>query len=96
MNIKVLLEVLGDKVRHIIPPTEREDSFNQGKVRGADALSKEYIENEIIGQYINNQNCTIILFENPPYADTTSIEHQKQGAGKNSSARGRSRLWSKK
>lgn len=83
---KVLLEVLGDKVRHIIPPTEREDSFNQGKVRGADALSKECIENEIIGQYINNQNCTIILFENPPYADTTSIEHQKQGAGKNSSA----------
>lgn len=82
---KVLLEVLGDKVRHIIPPTEREDSFNQGKVRGADALSKEYIENEIISQYVNNPNCTIILFENPPYADTTSIEHQKQGAGKNSS-----------
>lgn len=83
---KVLLEVLGDKVRHVIPPTEREDSFNQGKVRGADALSKEYIENEIIGQYVNNPNCTIILFENPPYADTTSIEHQKQGAGKKSSA----------
>lgn len=51
---KVLLEVLGDKVRHIIPPTEREDSFNCGKVRGADALSKEYIENEIIGQYITD------------------------------------------
>lgn len=82
---KVLLEVLGDKVRHIIPPTEREDSFNQGKVRGADALSIEYIENNIIGQYVNNPNCTIILFENPPYADTTSIEHQKQGAGKKSS-----------
>lgn len=83
---KVLLEVLGDKVRHIIPPTEREDSFNQGKVRGADALSKEYIENNIIGQYVNNPNCTIILFENPLYADTTSIEHQKQGAGKKSSS----------
>lgn len=82
---KVLLEVLGDKVRHVIPPTEREDSFNQGKVRGADALSEEYIENEIIKQYIDNPNCTIILFENPPYADTTSIEHQKQGAGKKSS-----------
>lgn len=82
---KVLLEVLGDKVRHVIPPTEREDSFNQGKVRGADALSHEYIENEIIKQYIDNPNCTIILFENPPYADTTSIEHQKQRAGKNSS-----------
>lgn len=83
---KVLLELFGDKVRHLVPPTEREDSFNQGKVRGADALSKEYIENEIIGQYVRNDKCTIILFENPPYADTTSIEHQKQGAGKSSSA----------
>ncbi|MBD5256662.1 MAG: hypothetical protein HDS50_03395 [Bacteroides sp.] len=82
---KVLLEVLGDKVRHIIPPTEKEDSFHQGKVRGADALSKEYIENGIIRQYIDNPKCTIILFENPPYADTTSIEHQKHGAGKRSS-----------
>lgn len=82
---KVLLEVLGDKVRHIIPPTEREDTFNAGKVRGADALSKEYIENEIICQYVKNPKCTIILFENPPYADTTSIEHQKKGAGKKSS-----------
>lgn len=31
---KVLLEVLGDKVRHIIPPTEHEDTFNMGMVRG--------------------------------------------------------------
>ena len=27
---KVLLEILGDKVRHIIPPTEKEDTFNMG------------------------------------------------------------------
>lgn len=82
---KVLMEVLGDKVRHIIPPTEKEDTFNMGLVRGADALSKEYIENEVIQGYINNPNVTIILFENPPYAETTSLEHQKKGASKNSS-----------
>lgn len=82
---KVLVELLGDKVRHIIPPTEKEDTFNMGLVRGADALSKEYIENPIIKQYINNPNCTIILYENPPYAETTSLEHQRTKQSKTSS-----------
>lgn len=82
---KVLLELVGDKARHIIPPTEEEDTFNRGTVRGADALSKEYINLEVIQQYIKDPNCTVILFENPPYAETTSLEHQRQGKGKESS-----------
>lgn len=82
---KVLMEVLGDRVRHIIPPTEHEDTFNMGLVRGADALSEDFVNNCIIKQYINNPKCSIILFENPPYAETTSIEHQKKKAGKKSS-----------
>lgn len=82
---KVLLEILGSKVRHIIPPVEASDTFNAGLVRGADALSQEYIENPVIKQYIDNPKCTIILFENPPYAETTSIEHQKKNEGVNSS-----------
>lgn len=82
---KVLVELLGDKVRHIIPPTEKEDTFNMGLVRGANALSEEYLNNEVIKHYIDDQNTTIILYENPPYAETTSIEHQKTGVGKSSS-----------
>lgn len=82
---KVLLENLGEKVRHIIPPFEEQSTFFEGLVRGADALSEEYVRNEVIMQYVNNKKCTIILFENPPYADTTSIEHQKKKEGKNSS-----------
>lgn len=82
---KVLFELLGDKVRHIIPPTEENDTFNAGLVRGADALSEDYINSSLIKKYIDNPKCTIILFENPPYAETTSIEHQKQKAGKTSS-----------
>lgn len=81
---KVLLEAYGDKVRHIIPPTEKIDTFNGGMVRGANALSMEYVNNEIIMQYVQNPQCTIIMFENPPFADTTSIEHQKKNAGKKS------------
>lgn len=82
---KVLQELLGAKVRHIIPPTEKEDTFNAGLVTGADALSREYIENPVIRGYVDDPRCTVILFENPPYAETTSVEHQKRGRGKGSS-----------
>jgi len=83
---KVLQELIGAKVRHIIPPIETSETFNAGLVAGADALSKEYLENALIRQYIDNPGCTIILFENPPYAETTSAEHQRRGAGVGSSA----------
>ena len=69
----------------IIPPIEKTETFNAGLVNGADALSKEYVEMEFIKEYIDDPKYTIILFENPPYAETTSIEHQKSGKGKVSS-----------
>lgn len=73
---KVLCERLADKVRLIIPPVELNDTYYKGLVRGADALSQDYIENELIQKYIKDEKCTIILFENPPYAEangTTKI-----------------------
>ena len=82
---KVLLELYGSKVRYIIPPIEQEDTFNRGLVRGSDALSQEYINNPVISQYINDKKCTIILFENPPYSEATSVEHQNKGKGASSS-----------
>lgn len=83
---KVLQELIGSKVKAIIPPTETKETFNAGLVSGADALSKEYVENEVIKQYIDNKSYTIILFENPPYAETTSIEHQRIKQSKESSS----------
>lgn len=74
---KVLLERLGDKVRSIIPPIEKPETFHNGVVRGSDALSEEFVNNPVIKQFLNDDNCTIILFENPPYAETTSAEHQR-------------------
>lgn len=78
---KVLCERLFDKVKYIIPPVEHEDTYDKGFVRNADALSKEYIENELIQRYIKNEKYTIILLENPPYAEsngTTKISSFKQ------------------
>lgn len=82
---KVLQELIGSKVRHIIPPTETNDTFKAGLVNGADALTEEYINNETIRQYIKDPECTIILFENPPYAETTGVEFQKRKKSKKSS-----------
>ena len=70
---KVLSERIGDKVRNIIPPTEANVIYENGKVSNADAMSKDFIENPLIKQYIDDDNCTIILFENPPYQDSTSV-----------------------
>lgn len=81
---KVLCERLADKVRHIIPPIEYDDTYDKGFVKNANALSEDYVQNKLIQQYISNEECTIILLENPPYAETTSIEHQKQKKSKSS------------
>lgn len=69
---KVLQERIGNKVREIIPPTEGNVEYANGKILNADAMSKEFINNPIIKQYIDNPKCTIIMFENPPYRDDTS------------------------
>jgi len=79
---KVLNELIGGEVLEIIPPVESDDTFMRGMVRGSDALSREFVENEVIAGYVNDPNCTVILFENPPFAETTSIEHQRRGAGR--------------
>lgn len=69
---KVLSERLGDKVRDIIPPSEANVIYENGKVSNADAMSKEFITNSIIQKYVGNPQCTVILFENPPYHDESS------------------------
>lgn len=81
---KVLQELFGDKVRHIIPPIETSETFNAGLVKGADALSEEYINNPIIKEYVENPKCTIILFENPPYTESQAVVGQAKSPWKNS------------
>ena len=62
---KVLFERLGDKVRHIVPPTEQNIEFSSGLIVNADAMSKEFIENEVIRRYIDDPKVTVIMYENP-------------------------------
>ncbi|MDU5526683.1 MAG: hypothetical protein E6053_04305 [Finegoldia magna] len=78
---KVLNERLGDKVREIIPPTEADVIYSNGTVANADAMSEEYINNPIIKQYLDDNDCAIIMFENPPYRDETT-DLEKRGKRK--------------
>lgn len=79
---KVLKQRLGSKVRYLIPPTAK---FTDGTVSGSDALSKGFLDNGVLKQYVNDDKVNVIIYENPPFAETTSLEHQKRGTGKSSS-----------
>ena len=79
---KVLLERIGQDVRNIIPPTEANVIYENGKVSNADAMSKDYIDNPLIKQYVDNPKCTIILFENPPYRDSSAANKTKDSNSK--------------
>lgn len=70
---KVLFERLGDKVRHIVPPTEQNVEYNDGLIVNADAMSKEFIENPVIRRYVDDPKVTVIMYENPPYQDSSAI-----------------------
>lgn len=69
---KVLFERLGDKVRHVVPPTEQNVEYNDGLIVNADAMSKEFIENPVIRRYVDDPKVTVIMYENPPYRDDTA------------------------
>lgn len=69
---KVLFERLGDKVRHIVPPTEQNVEYADGLIVNADAMSKEFIENPVIRRYVDDPKVTVIMYENPPYRDDTA------------------------
>lgn len=75
---KVLSERIGDKVRDIIPPSEANVVYENGKVANADAMSKEFIENPLIKRYVDDDKCTVILFENPPYRDASAANKTKE------------------
>ncbi len=84
-----LKDRLGKLVRYIIPPIPEKAIYPQydaatGFLSGADALSKAFLEIPEIMKYVNNPNCNIILFENPPYADDSGDAH-KTGASRGTS-----------
>ena len=89
----VLKDRLGRRVRYIIPPIpEQPDQLpalnSEGFLSGANALSEGFVHdlNSIIESTKKAEKVIRIWYMNPPYAETTSIEFQKKGAGKEASS----------
>ena len=82
---KVLFANLNGLVREIIPPTEANVVYESGLVANADAMSEEYVNNPVIKRYVDDPTCIMILYENVPYQDSTSITFT-DGQGRRASA----------
>ena len=76
---RILSQKLADKVRYIIPPTESMVKYRNGFVKNADAMDKEFIKNPVIEKYVNDSKTTIIMYENPPYRDSSSADKKNTG-----------------
>ena len=69
-----LKDRLGNLVRCILPPIPQEKNTypiydKDGCLDGSNALTKAFVVREEIKKYIDDPNCNIIIFENPPYSD---------------------------
>ncbi len=74
----VLKDRYAGRVRYIIPPipksTKEFPKLNtEGFLTGANALTKEIIENPNVRKYLDDPKCTIILYENPPIVESKEI-----------------------
>ncbi len=72
----VLKDRFKNRVRYIIPPVPTNPSHlpelnDDGFLTGANALTKDIMNNPEVKKYIENPNCTIIMYENPPFVEST-------------------------
>lgn len=72
---------IGKRVKCIIPPISDDDTTlptknEHGFLAGSNALSKGFINRPEIKQFIDDPKYTIILFENPPYRDSSASDKE--------------------
>jgi hypothetical protein len=82
-----LAREFGQRVRAVIPPTFAAGDPKYGMLLNGDALSDRFVLGvedpdgvrvpNVIQQFVDDPRCTIILMENPPYAEVAGIEAQK-------------------
>ena len=74
----VLKDRFGDRVRYICPPIPKEknqlpDLNEEGFLSGANALTRDILDNESVMKYVKDPNCNIICFENPPFVEGSRL-----------------------
>jgi hypothetical protein len=73
----VLNNRFGDKVRAMLPKNLTENP--DGTLKYGDALDVDVFEE--IKEYVDDPNCNIVVFENPPYKDVSTGNTQKSATG---------------
>ena len=82
---KALRDRLGDKIRLLLPkagPDGLPEADENGFLIGADALSRDLIDDPHMRRYLDDPNCSVILLENPPYSEPQGMERLKSGGGR--------------
>lgn len=79
---EVLVNLFAGKVRYIVPPTNT-ISIDENINVAVDALSEQFLNDEVINSYLNDPNTNFIIFENPPYGANSSRELYLLGGVKN-------------
>ncbi|MCH4062927.1 MAG: hypothetical protein LKG48_05005 [Lachnospiraceae bacterium] len=87
----VLKDRFGKRVRYIVPPIPKDSTKlpalnKDGFLSGANALTRDIIDNPEVKKYIDDPHCNVIVYINPPYIETTGIEFQKKNEGKKASS----------
>ncbi len=78
---RVLAEGFTGRIRHLIP--ERLPA-PCALISEADALTEEYLQHPVIHQYLEDPHCSVILLENPPFAEVHGSEKNMAGTWKSS------------
>ena len=83
----VLKDRYNGRVRYIIPPVPVNPNDlpvlnEEGFLSGANALTRDIIDNPEVRKYLDNPKCTIILYENPPYVESTATAYDESGVAK--------------
>jgi len=74
----VLKDRFGGRVRYIIPPIPANNNTfpelnSEGFLSGANALNRDIIDNPVVRKYLDDENCAVIIFINPPYVESSDI-----------------------
>ena len=73
----VLKDRYHGRVRYIIPPVPTTGVLpelnSEGFLTGANALTREIITNPEVRKYLDDPNCNIIMYENPPFVESTEV-----------------------
>lgn len=73
---KILVEKFSDKVRSILNMSDC--VYENGRVKNCDATTDLFYQNTELQEYLKDEKCVIIIYENVPFSEATGVEYHKK------------------